>query len=702
MNFIGTKNQDIKKLESQLAEIPNQTYITEKAKKADVVNLQNQINNIGNASPKGIYGTLSALQTAFPTGTTGIYVVAADGNWYYWSGSTWTVGGIYQSTGIQDESITPKKTTMFEYSENMFNGVVTEGYVISNNDGSLTANVDYRVSEFIEVKPNTKYTVFGWFNIGYYTSAKSFISRPFTANGESTIVTTPGNCYFIRLSTSITHRDQQFVLGEHTLSRNTYVDFYQRVKPEYIYISDEAMISSEILNRPVTKDKSTFYENRTLNLFNGDVVEGYSFSDSDGSIVANSVYRTSDFIEVEPLKKYTPYKWLKVAFYTIDKVFISAYATGFPSNLPFTTPSNCFYIRLATSLTSREQMLLKGEYDTFYYESYKKTISFNDIKLPRWKEKTYFSSERLRGYYKAPVQTFWNPSVRNVNDIYGIYDTLLSANIGYITKTNLGKDQSGLYDIYQYNFKPSYPTSTNNKQHLPKIVLFSGVHGLERWSIYAIAKLMEDICNNHANNEILEYLRFNVEFIVIPLVNPWGYIEATRWNSNGVNINRNFDFNWIVSGNGAFTNDYEGTSPYSEVETKYVKKVMINNLDALAIIDAHTHDVTTWDNVYWHILSTKAESYDAMAGICKYNISVMSRKMKVNYSLGFNGFIGSVDYADTPCLTSYSSSVLGINTVTGEATDKLPSEAQSGTALTNQLNVEFYGNLVCNIIKHFS
>lgn len=65
------------------------------------------ITNIGNSSPKGTYATLTALQSAYPTGTTGIYVVTADGHWYYWNGSAWTDGGVYQSTAIGNKTIYP-------------------------------------------------------------------------------------------------------------------------------------------------------------------------------------------------------------------------------------------------------------------------------------------------------------------------------------------------------------------------------------------------------------------------------------------------------------------------------------------------------------------------------------------------------------------------------------------------------------------
>jgi lysophospholipase L1-like esterase len=79
--------------------------LAQKATKAEIA-------NIGNASPKGVYATVSALQTAFPTGTNGVYVVTADGKWYYWSGSAWTTGGTYQSVGIEDYSIGKVKLSL--------------------------------------------------------------------------------------------------------------------------------------------------------------------------------------------------------------------------------------------------------------------------------------------------------------------------------------------------------------------------------------------------------------------------------------------------------------------------------------------------------------------------------------------------------------------------------------------------------------
>ncbi|MDP4268439.1 MAG: SGNH/GDSL hydrolase family protein [Bacteroidota bacterium] len=67
------------------------------------------IANIGSATPKGVYPTLSALQTAFPTGASGVYVNTADGKWYWWNGTAWTAGGTYQSMGISNGIIRKQK-----------------------------------------------------------------------------------------------------------------------------------------------------------------------------------------------------------------------------------------------------------------------------------------------------------------------------------------------------------------------------------------------------------------------------------------------------------------------------------------------------------------------------------------------------------------------------------------------------------------
>lgn len=95
-DFETTNNSRLLSTERQLAE----TNIISSAAvvKADVAS--QKADAMASGSPKGVYATLASLQAAYPIGAVGAYLVAADGKWYYWNGTVWTIGGVYQSTGI--------------------------------------------------------------------------------------------------------------------------------------------------------------------------------------------------------------------------------------------------------------------------------------------------------------------------------------------------------------------------------------------------------------------------------------------------------------------------------------------------------------------------------------------------------------------------------------------------------------------------
>ncbi len=92
------------KVNADLAEI--------EATKASTSYVDSQISTIGDATPKDVYATVELLEAAFPTGTTGIYIVGAD--WYYWNTTAWTNGGVYQATGESVDSRTSQNGTVYE------------------------------------------------------------------------------------------------------------------------------------------------------------------------------------------------------------------------------------------------------------------------------------------------------------------------------------------------------------------------------------------------------------------------------------------------------------------------------------------------------------------------------------------------------------------------------------------------------------
>ena len=45
------------------------------------------VNGVIDGSPKGVYANLSALQTKYPSGASGVYLTSDNGHWYYWNGT---------------------------------------------------------------------------------------------------------------------------------------------------------------------------------------------------------------------------------------------------------------------------------------------------------------------------------------------------------------------------------------------------------------------------------------------------------------------------------------------------------------------------------------------------------------------------------------------------------------------------------------
>ena len=70
-----------------------------------------ELNALGQLKLDGIYATVTELETAYPTGATGLYLVTSDGYTYRWNGSAWIKTVQFQSTGIADKTISFSKLT---------------------------------------------------------------------------------------------------------------------------------------------------------------------------------------------------------------------------------------------------------------------------------------------------------------------------------------------------------------------------------------------------------------------------------------------------------------------------------------------------------------------------------------------------------------------------------------------------------------
>lgn len=162
---------------AELAKKP--TYL-DLNKKADTSYVDTKVNAVTSGSPKGVFANLTALQANKPGGDTGIYVVQSDGKWYYWNGSSWVAGGVYQGTTVADGSITPSKVDKSFYDDLLIRNTIS---VMETNTTNLMSVFDGTVS----LSDIGKYS-----NPNYYTSVSygsgkvSFIGSDLEVKNDAT------------------------------------------------------------------------------------------------------------------------------------------------------------------------------------------------------------------------------------------------------------------------------------------------------------------------------------------------------------------------------------------------------------------------------------------------------------------------------------------------------------------------------------
>ena len=181
-------------------------------------------------------------------------------------------------------------------TKNMYNSANDKfGYVLASN-GSESSSHGYLISGYIEVKPNTYYTI-SWVNsggenlmrVGYYNSSKTFIDRP-TGTSPYTF-TTPNNCYFIRISYQCIGNNQNTnsqVQVEEGSTATTYSSYQNLDANAYVLWSNNSLTSDfagQQINLSDSLNNYVYYEilflmskHETIGVSTGKVNSAYSTS----------------------------------------------------------------------------------------------------------------------------------------------------------------------------------------------------------------------------------------------------------------------------------------------------------------------------------------------------------------------------------------------------------------------------------------
>lgn len=405
----------VKQLMTQLAEKVNQT------------DFNTVISSIGNGSPKGTYATLSALQTAFPAGTTGIYIVTADGGWYYWNGSVWTKGGTYQSTGIASGSITPDKISFMTIGKNMFNpATTTPSMGIDYNSGNLAGFTDHIASDYIAVSPNTHYVVNELYNLAFYDIAKVFISANIVSGTQpaGTSFLTPSNCGYIRMSVK-SYITNPNIANETQLEQGTFPTTFEAYHYAFTIDNLPIITTSKIQDKAITVEKSNYFV-VGKNLYDkAKSIDNYLINgNSQGEIASYAGQTSSNWMPAIPNSSYIWNIQSNYAFYDSNKVFISG-VNNFPAFNAVVSPANTAYIRVSFSMDSK---------DTYQIEQNTASTSYLPYGFVLDPQYINFPTNNSDNWYKGKKLTTFGDSITEGNK----WQPYLMSVFGFASHANLG------------------------------------------------------------------------------------------------------------------------------------------------------------------------------------------------------------------------------------------------------------------------
>ena len=583
-----------------------------------------------------------------------------------------------------DKSVTEQKTSFIKQSSNLFNiDTIIREKGVNANTGELVDNEGVHTSILINVNPNTTYSTNNRVRITYYDGDGKFISS--TLLSEEGTFTTPESVFFIRL-TIVKHLVSGFALNEGNVLL-PYEDYYNHLDDKLI---KNDSISSEKVKNSVSSNSILYgvqpvlfdFRNKTIHF---KLATGLTFRNMRLSLPATTVPMLDDNFQV--------------LFYNPKYKTFEVKATGTLTSHKVMSEDN---IIVAVIDLLNHNVYALGNYKiesnrTVYAKD--KTIQFSNQPIPSNFQapstglSTLAGNEHSSGFHHA----------MGVEDLYYKYDELANAHPTYVSKKLLGKDATNTFDIFEYTFKPEIPThQAPNYQDMPKILMTMGTHGFEKLATYMPAVFFQKLCNNWADNEVYEYFRWNIEFKIIPLVNPYGFTHPSRVNGNNVDLNRNYDHNWEAhvpaNTDDPLRSTAKGDAPFSEAESQYVRDFLIANQDAIYYVDWHNHAGyrDSYDKLAWQV-ATHQDTVD----LSKDTLGQVTRNFKKRYptlvpeTVNYMGFTNQSIYGTS---ANYAYNVQGILSTTTEFFEETPTHT-ARLQPVNQLNYEWMVNWLLDVVR---
>ncbi len=104
----------------------------------------------------------------------------------------------------------------------------------------------------------------------------------------------------------------------------------------------------------------------------------------------------------------------------------------------------------------------------------------------------------------------------------------------------------------------------------PELRIHGGIHGNEKIATTVTLCYLNKLTEGYSSDPECQYIVNNSETWIIPVLNPDGYYSTSRYNANGIDLNRNLSYMWTPGAS-------HGTSPFCEPETAALRDLTMQN-----------------------------------------------------------------------------------------------------------------------------
>lgn len=434
-----------------------------KADKIDVNQALNQVNdrisNFPKGNPSGVYATLAALKADFPNGNSNIYVVSADGNWYYWSGSAWSSGGKYQETGIAENSIDGPKLMAetiqrHNLSETYVNGAPGANLFDKNNvhvdkyinyNFKLVDAVGYVATNYIYISGQSKLTFKRITHYAFYDLSYTPIAFGTNSTLTTTTIDVPAGAAYIIFS--FAHSDA-FPLDSYMCNYGDSLAAFETYGGKLTLENMESNLADQISSVPYGKIVEGIPSKNLLN--SADFTIRSYVDPSTGKPVSSADY-SSNFgkpIKVNGGQAYTIRNVTFYCFYDNNNQRLSGGSNGSNGELTINAPEDAANLVVSCSNRLVNTAMVVSGLEIGKYEPY-------GIKLP-----ANALPAEIRDQFSEPVKniskTLIVDSSKTENAEDGVYTNLRTA-FDSITDSAVNKQYEIIVYDNEINFEDLYP-----------------------------------------------------------------------------------------------------------------------------------------------------------------------------------------------------------------------------------------------------